>query len=49
MPFCSSRCRQVDLGRWLDEKHTLPIFRDDEDEAPDAGNGADKNAEAEEE
>ena len=20
MPFCSQRCRLVDLGRWLDEK-----------------------------
>jgi len=22
-PFCSTRCRQVDLGRWLDGRHTL--------------------------
>ncbi|HEY1602437.1 MAG TPA: DNA gyrase inhibitor YacG [Pirellulales bacterium] len=25
MPFCSSRCRQVDLGRWLDESYGLPF------------------------
>jgi endogenous inhibitor of DNA gyrase (YacG/DUF329 family) len=25
-PFCSNRCRQIDLGRWLDEKQTLPAF-----------------------
>jgi endogenous inhibitor of DNA gyrase (YacG/DUF329 family) len=24
LPFCSERCRQIDLGRWLDEKYGLP-------------------------
>ena len=24
VPFCSLRCREVDLGRWLDEVHTIP-------------------------
>ena len=24
MPFCSLRCRQVDLGRWLEETHAIP-------------------------
>jgi uncharacterized protein len=23
-PFCSPRCRQVDLGRWLGEEYRLP-------------------------
>lgn len=23
-PFCSSRCRLIDLGRWLDEGYRLP-------------------------
>jgi endogenous inhibitor of DNA gyrase (YacG/DUF329 family) len=23
-PFCSSRCAQIDLGRWLGEKYTVP-------------------------
>lgn len=33
MPFCSDRCRQIDLGRWLDEKHSLPhVPPPDEDE-----------------
>jgi endogenous inhibitor of DNA gyrase (YacG/DUF329 family) len=22
-PFCSVRCRQVDLGQWLDEKYRI--------------------------
>ncbi|MCA9156257.1 MAG: DNA gyrase inhibitor YacG [Pirellulaceae bacterium] len=24
VPFCSERCRQIDLGRWLDERYGLP-------------------------
>jgi uncharacterized protein len=32
MPFCSERCRLVDLGRWLDEKQRLPIEPDEEEE-----------------
>ncbi len=23
-PFCSPRCRQVDLGKWLGEEYRLP-------------------------
>jgi endogenous inhibitor of DNA gyrase (YacG/DUF329 family) len=23
-PFCSTRCRQVDLGRWLGEEYRVP-------------------------
>jgi len=25
MPFCSSRCRQVDLGRWFNEEYGMPF------------------------
>jgi endogenous inhibitor of DNA gyrase (YacG/DUF329 family) len=32
MPFCSVRCRQIDLGRWLSEKYSVPVERDPEDE-----------------
>ena len=24
LPFCSDRCRLIDLGRWLDEAYGLP-------------------------
>lgn len=36
MPFCSERCRQIDLGRWLREVYSVPVVRDpeDEEEAP---------------
>ncbi len=23
-PFCTERCKLVDLGRWIDERFTLP-------------------------
>lgn len=25
MPFCSERCRTIDLGRWLDETNRIPL------------------------
>jgi uncharacterized protein len=30
MPFCSLRCRQIDLARWLDERYGLPYESLDE-------------------
>ena len=32
-PFCSVRCKQVDLGRWLSESYRLPAAPLDEAEA----------------
>ncbi len=32
MPFCSNRCRTIDLGLWLDEQLGLPAERDPEDD-----------------
>ena len=36
MPFCSERCRQIDLGRWLREVYSVPVERKEEsdDELP---------------
>lgn len=36
LPFCSDRCRLIDLGRWLDERHALPIERTEDSESDDA-------------
>ena len=33
-PFCSERCRMIDLGAWLTEKHAIPS--DATDAAPEA-------------
>ena len=30
LPFCSERCREIDLGRWLDERYGLPSVPDPE-------------------
>jgi endogenous inhibitor of DNA gyrase (YacG/DUF329 family) len=42
-PFCSTRCRDVDLGKWLDESHRIAgvslfdaIDEDTNDEEPGA-------------
>lgn len=35
VPFCSDRCRLIDLGRWLDESYTVPVTRRDDDDEPD--------------
>jgi endogenous inhibitor of DNA gyrase (YacG/DUF329 family) len=45
-PFCSERCRTIDLGRWLGETYSLPIVPDPEadelpeDKPPASENGA---------
>ena len=31
LPFCSERCRHIDLGRWLGEGYSVPVERHDED------------------
>ena len=37
MPFCSERCRLIDLGRWADERHSVPVPRDiDQDDEASA-------------
>jgi endogenous inhibitor of DNA gyrase (YacG/DUF329 family) len=30
-PFCSERCRMIDLGAWADEQHKIPGDRDEDD------------------
>ena len=29
MPFCSVRCQQIDLGRWINEEIGLPVEPDE--------------------
>ena len=31
-PFCSERCREVDLGNWLTESYTIPAVELDDEE-----------------
>ncbi|MGI9247063.1 MAG: DNA gyrase inhibitor YacG [Steroidobacteraceae bacterium] len=40
-PFCSERCRLIDLGAWMTEQHSIPgeedpsAFGDPDDAGPD--------------
>jgi endogenous inhibitor of DNA gyrase (YacG/DUF329 family) len=41
-PFCSARCKDVDLGAWASESYRIPVKNDDPDgdrtdESPDRG------------
>lgn len=29
-PFCSDRCKLIDLGRWLDGRYQVPVVDTDE-------------------
>jgi endogenous inhibitor of DNA gyrase (YacG/DUF329 family) len=31
-PFCSARCKQVDLNRWFSESYRVPVQSADEEE-----------------
>lgn len=38
-PFCSERCKQIDLGAWASEKYAIPVVKqpdelDDDAETP---------------
>jgi endogenous inhibitor of DNA gyrase (YacG/DUF329 family) len=35
-PFCSPRCRLVDLGRWLGESYRIPSDEVHDDDSPPA-------------
>ena len=39
-PFCSERCKLIDLGRWLDGRYRieLPVEATDREVAPDLPN-----------
>jgi endogenous inhibitor of DNA gyrase (YacG/DUF329 family) len=48
LPFCSERCRTIDLGRWLGESYGLPAVPDPEaDELPEERPEAPRNGTAE--
>jgi endogenous inhibitor of DNA gyrase (YacG/DUF329 family) len=31
-PFCSKRCADVDLGRWLNGSYAVPVSEDDDED-----------------
>jgi endogenous inhibitor of DNA gyrase (YacG/DUF329 family) len=36
-PFCSARCRMIDLGRWLDGRYSIPTEDGLDEEPPPEG------------
>jgi len=38
-PFCSERCRLIDLGAWANENYRIPVqeSKDDVESAPETG------------
>ena len=38
-PFCSARCRMIDLGAWASESYRVPAEDDDPGVPPPAGSG----------
>jgi endogenous inhibitor of DNA gyrase (YacG/DUF329 family) len=35
-PFCSDRCKLIDLGRWLDGRYQVPVVEEDESDSASA-------------
>jgi endogenous inhibitor of DNA gyrase (YacG/DUF329 family) len=48
MPFCSARCRQIDLRRWLNEEISMPV-NDPEEWDPSEWDSRDDNDRADDE
>lgn len=38
-PFCSRRCREIDLGRWLREEYRVPAVEQDDSLTDGDGDG----------
>lgn len=42
-PFCSPRCADVDLGRWLGERYVIPAPFDEDAPSPPAEDRSDRS------
>ncbi len=42
-PFCSERCKMVDLGAWATERYRVPVVESDASEIPDEGDSPKPN------
>lgn len=42
-PFCSERCKMVDLGAWATERYRVPVVEFDEFEVPDEDDSSKPN------
>jgi endogenous inhibitor of DNA gyrase (YacG/DUF329 family) len=39
-PFCSPRCKQVELGKWLNEEYRLPAEEEDDGSGEGSSQGS---------
>lgn len=39
-PFCSPRCKAVDLNRWLSGSYAIPVRDEEDEDGDDAGKDA---------
>ena len=39
-PFCSERCKLIDLGKWLDSGYRIPIKPEDEEQKTEGDENA---------
>ena len=44
LPFCSERCRTVDLGNWLGEAYRIPMLDDSPVDEPAGDDDDDESA-----
>lgn len=42
-PFCSQRCRLIDLGEWFDEGHRIPAVDEEADGIVEQADPAERN------
>lgn len=47
-PFCSERCRLLDLGSWATGDYAIPASEDNPSDEPNAGDGSDGDFEGKE-
>jgi len=45
-PFCSERCKRIDLGAWLDAEYRIPSKPDDESDHPSPADSPADSADA---
>lgn len=38
-PFCSARCKDIDLNRWLSGSYAIPVTEAEENTDPGSGDG----------
>ena len=36
-PFCTSRCKMIDLGKWVNEEYRIPVQGDELEDDSDGG------------